>query len=368
MELKTLSGSLIRTIADPTSWQAALGQLCAYTGADKALISLRDNKTAAIVIPEDVADAFASPLIYGFDEDIVAAFLSDFGEVDPWTEIERQNYPYFPYAMSRYMAPADLRKTAFWTWLEPQGIDDCVVCEMGRTDTFWVAVNLYFKTSEKNRAAWVIDRLKDVLPVLKEVWTSGREMQLAKSALGSLHMVLSAIDEPAALMTQDGVLVAVNTPMHRFLAALSADGQPSDHLVLPANIPLQQQEGLDPVTIARAPATGFKGEARIAAFRSEELQAGEPRQTYLVTLVPPNHGRGPDAASTKAEVWDPAILTERERMLVRLVATGQKFTEAQDEMGVSYPRVMQLWKSAREKLGVADVTELRLKHQLNQRR
>lgn len=362
MDLKSLSGSLVHTIVDPLRWQTALGHLCAFTHTKKALISLRDKQTAQIVIPNDVNADFASPLIYGFDETQVATFLADFTDVDPWTEIERIQHPYFPYQMSRYLPLADLRRSAFWKWLEPQQIDECIVCELGRTDTYWAALNLYFKAVDAEKTAFTLERLKDVLPLLQSVWASARELQIARTAVRSLDMALSTIQDPAALVLQNGEIVALNSPMQRFLEQHRAPAVPGKRLSLPANLPLNPSENVGNLEISRTAPTDARGEVKINSFHSTSFADGEMRDTFLVSIEP----HKAQLLNAGQDVWDIPTLTTRESTLVRLVANGMKFNEAQAEMGVSYPRVMQLWKSARDKLGVEDVTELRLTHRIKQ--
>lgn len=362
MDLKALSASLIETIQDPTKWQATLSKLCAYTHAQKALVSLRDNKTAEIVIPDDVSKDFASPLIYGFTVDQVEAFLGDFGEVDPWTEIERVNYPYFPYNMSRYLPQDQLRQSPFWQWLEPLGISECVVCELGRTETYWGALNLYFDTPTGTETQLVLERLKDVLPVLQNVWSSGRALQMAKTAAGSLDMVLAAIPNPAALVLQDGELVAQNHSMQRFLGDAGILVEQGTRLALPVDLPIAATGSGVSLDLMRSGPIGFRGEIKVAAHRNAQFADGEVRDMFLLSIEP----REAKAMYAGVNVWDVNTLTAREQTLVRLVANGMKFSEARVEMQVSYPRIMQIWKSARNKLEVTDVNELRLSHRLRQ--
>lgn len=362
MDLKALSATLIQTIQDPTKWQAALRGLCEYTHAEKALISLRDKKTAEIVIPDDVSKEFASPLIYGFSEAQVAAFLGDFGDIDPWTEIERLNYPYFPYNMSRYLPQDHLRQSPFWQWLQPLNISECVVCELGRTETYWGALNLYFDTPTGKETEVVLERLKDVLPVLQNVWSSGRALQVAKTAASSLDMVLTAIEHPAAIVLQDGELVAQNGEMQRFLEDAGIAVAHGTRMSLPADLQISAADTGISFDLKRGAPIGFRGVIKVKAYKSSQFTDGEVRDMLLLSIEP----RLANSMHAGLNVWDVKTLTEREQTLVRLVAEGMKFSEAQEEMKVSYPRIMQIWKSARKKLEVSDVNELRVNHHIRQ--
>ncbi|MEM6824141.1 MAG: helix-turn-helix transcriptional regulator [Pseudomonadota bacterium] len=354
-----LTDSLIRTISDPSAWHVALSQICEATLTPKALISLRDPKTAQIVVPEDVSVDFASPLIYGFSAAEVESYLGEFAALDPWTDVERAHYPYFPYAMSRYLPARELKKTAFWDWLEPQGISECVVCELGRTDAYWAALNLYFDGSSELRVRAVIDRLREMHPVLKSTWSSCRAFQIAQSSEGAFGMVLDAMDKAAALVARDGQLVAANSEFQEQI-----DGAViGKRLTLPASLALTSEKSMPDVSFARGRASDVRLSARIASFYATELAGGEARELFLLTLMPFKD----QLEGTGRLVWDSEDLTDRERTLVRLVAQGQTFRQAQAEMDLSYPRIMQLWKSARLKLDIENVTDLRLAYRLSQK-
>lgn len=362
MNAKDLSHLLIQTVVDPDQWQAALEELCRFTDVPKALLTLRDYETADIVVPEAVSSTFSSPLISGFTDEEVASYLSLFLPDDPWTPIERQNFPLSPYQMSRYLPKAELRKTTFWNWLAPQGLDDCVVCEIGQMDNYWAALNLYFDGSDRTKAEDVIQRLKSVLPELRTAWHAGRRHQIAATSEDMLELVLSALPAAALLIDRSGVVFAANQDCKDIFAEVGEPLTTARALRLPANIPLTIATGLTTTKIGRGKATARNLQASAKIFQSAELAGGELRDLILVTITPVSAAAPPPTAP----IWTREGLTPREQMLVRLVAQGHKFSEAQADMGVSYQRVMQLWKSARQKLKIADVTELRLVHRLSQ--
>lgn len=362
MDLKALSATLIQSIQDPGKWQTALKALCEYTHAQKALISLRDKHTATIVIPDDVSADFASPLIYGFDNAQVEAFLGEFSEKDPWTEIERLNHPYFPYNMSRYLPVEQLQQTAFWQWLEDAEISECVVCELGQTETYWGSLNLYFDPKSDAETELVLERLKEVLSLLQSVWSSARAFQLAKTAASSVDMVLAAISYPAAIVSKEGELIAQNVSMQHFLQEADIAIERGQHLGLPMNLWNEETTQQDAPDLLRTAPIQYRGQITIQAYNSTQFADGEMRDSYLLCIEP----RASKSMVEGVNVWDVQSLTEREQTLVRHVAEGMKFSEAQVEMGLSYPRIMQIWKSARTKLEVSDVNELRLNHQIRQ--
>lgn len=357
-----MTQSLIQTVVEPRHWEEALSQLCAFTGASKCLLSLRDPQTAQIVIPAEVSNTFASPLISGFTDAEVESYFATFAGDDPWTAVERDNYPYFPYEMSRYFPKAKLRGSPFWKWLKPQSIDESVVCELGRTSNYWAALNLYFDGNRPGKAETVIKRLRMVLPELQAAWTAGRTHQIAKTSEKTLTMLLSAMPVPALLMSPSGRVFAVNDACAQALQGSTAEIEIGEKLRLPADMTITGPLSADNRILGRSAANYLGLKAEVTKFEPDQLPGGEQRDLFLITFAEATQAPLPP----QDELWKADTLTDRESTLVRLVANGRKFREAQEVMGVSYPRIMQLWKSARDKLGVADVTELRLLHRLGQ--
>ncbi len=87
MDVGRLTQSLVGTVSNRGVWDRALGDLCAFVGARKALLSLRAYKTADIVVPDNVMRTYGSPLIYGFSEMEVGAYLDTYAVLYPLTRI-----------------------------------------------------------------------------------------------------------------------------------------------------------------------------------------------------------------------------------------------------------------------------------------
>lgn len=362
MDKQELTQELIRAISDPSEWQRALGALCRATGSDKALIALRHRDTADIVIPETMADQHNSPLIFGFSDDQVGAYLFQFSKIDPWTAIEKANHPYYPYALSKHIAGRELRRSPFWNWLDPMDIDDTIVCEISSRGEYWTSLNLYFGKSTPEKADRIRERLKDVLGVLRAVWESSREVQLAKAKETSLDLVFDKIGLPAMILGSDGRIEQVSAAMSEIGAqALGQTPTIGGQLVLPQDLEVvSNAEDLPFVLKTSSRRTGFPGRAAISPLDRGQLTTGEPSTYCVLTLSEDQTGQ----QSEGDFLWETPSLTERERTLVRMVAEGSILKDAAIVMGISRQRVMQLWKSAREKLSVADTNELRFEHKL----
>ncbi len=365
MEKQELTQELIKAISDPSEWQRALGSLCRATGADRALIALRHRDSADIVIPETIAEQHNGPLIYGFTDDEVGAYLYQFAKIDPWTAIEKANHPYFPYALSRHISLEELHRTPFWNWLEPMKIDDSIVCEISSRGEYWTSLNLYFGGTSPEKADRIRERLKDVLGVLRAVWDSSREVQLAKAKETSLDVVFAQIGLPAMILGADGTIEQISAAMAEI--GEQALGQPPTigaRLVLPQDMELVSNTDDLPFKVKTSSRqTGYEGRAMISVLDRGQLTTGEPSTNCVLTLSADQNG--PRSAGDL--LWEAPSLTERERTLVRMIAVGSILKDAAVVMGISRQRVMQLWKSAREKLSVSDTNELRFEHKLRKK-
>lgn len=358
--MSELAGALIKTIEQQEAWDEALAALCASVGAIRALVTLRDLRTAEIYVPTSVADTHGSPLIYGFEPPEVFSYLSDYMADDPWTEIEQRHPPVEPYAMSSYLPPERLRETRLWTWLAPLGIGDAIACEIGRTDLHRTVMNLFLPVdAEPGHARTAIEQLAPLLPLVRMAWASGRRFHLQQLSHNGLAAVLAAISRPAIVASSEGWIEACNDAARHQFANWGIELAPGAPLSLPAWMTVHTGEWPDLVPIDRVPYPPRSSMvATISPYAASELCNGEPVRWVLMTL-------DPVAAET---IWDVLELTPKERELVRYLAQGLTHKAAAFEMGRSYPRIMQLWRSARDKLGVSDVNDLRVRHRLERLR
>ncbi|SPJ26180.1 helix-turn-helix transcriptional regulator [Palleronia abyssalis] len=354
--MRDLADALMETVECPASWEGALAALCSSVGAVRALITLRDLETADIYVPTEVAETYGSPLIHGFDPAEVHAYLSDYMVDDPWTEIEQRHPPVEPYAMSTYLPPEALRATRLWAWLEPLRIGDAVACEIGRTDRHRTILNLFLPLdADPDRADIAVDRLVPLLPMVRKAWAIGRRFQVRGLSQDGLDALLGAISRPTLVATCAGRVDAFNDAARARFASWGIDLATDAPLHLPERMEVRLDPGLDFVPVKRVRCAGRPSTvASISLFAASELCDGESVRRVLMTLE----------AAPAESIWEVLELTPRERELVRYLAQGLTHKAAAFEMGRSYPRIMQLWRSAREKLGVSDVNDLRVRHQL----
>lgn len=355
-EVADLAEALLETIEHPASWESALAALCASVGASRALVTLRDLETAEIYVPTEVSETHGSPLIHGFSPEEVFSYLSEHMADDPWTEIEQRNPPVAPYAMSTYLPPEALRETRLWSWLEPLGIGDAVACEIGRTDRHRTILNLFLPLdAAPGHSEMAIRRLVPVLDLIRKAWVVGRRFQLLGMSRDGLNALLEAMSRPSLIATCSGRIDACNQAAIAQFKSWNINLLAGESLSLPSWMKVQVDPGLEFVQIRRVPSMCKSNTiAVISIFADSELFHGEPVCRILLTLEP---ARG-------KSILEVLELTPRERELVRHLALGLTHKAAAFEMGRSYPRVMQLWRSARDKLGVSDVNDLRVRYRL----
>ena len=350
--MSTLHQRLLDTIPDPERWRDALALLCKRLGVPAALISLRDRETAMIVVGDDLTRTNQSPLLHGFSEAAVGDYIQNYAHRDPWVDVEREHHPHAPYALSSRLPLDALRRTPFWTWLAAQRISDTVICELASDSRHWSALNLYFD-AETTDIPHLLAELDTLLPDIRSAWRASRGMPAADLTQGALEGVLRAMPQPSVVVCHEGIIRAVNDAAAVRLMGWGAEVRTGARLGLPSDAELSPGTGATLPAVARDLAAGDRPRIEVRPVLSAELIDGAAHELSLLTF---DTGVGP------APIWQDAGLTPREATLVRLVAEGRRFREAQDEMGVSYPRIMQLWKSAREKLGVRDVNDLRVAH------
>lgn len=362
MDVKTITGSLIQTVTDQSLWSHALGDICDFTRADKAVITLRDPASAAMVIPDAVRDKQQSPLIHGFSQAQVQDYLTRHHAEDPWIGVARANHPHSPYAMSKYLAYDKLRSSDFGAWLGALGIDDTVIVDLGASGKYWAAMNLYFGGSTRKKADTICGRVKEILPILRSAWAAGRNIQLERQAAGRIEGILEQVAFPVVVVSSEGRILHFNDAGQRLAETdFGSKLRIGDKLALPASVEIAaNSDAVDlPVRRTTSP-TLFRGFASTSSLDMSQLISGEPSGSVMIAFF----GVGDDGYLPDARGLDLTALTAREAELARLVAKGKQLKEAREDMEISHARAMQLWRSVRDKMGVRDAADLRVAHRM----
>lgn len=353
----TLASALSLTITDPMQWENALDVLCRTCGATKALITRRSLQGATIVVPTRVQDEWQSPLIHGFSLEQVEDFLMNYQESDPWTPIEAQNPPYTPYALSRFFPVDKLRRTKFWDWLEPQGIVDSIVAEIGHDADGWTALNLYLNEEQARNADAVVAALKEILPQLSTIWSAGKEVFMARSDPRPVPSIVELMSDPCLVVDLDFRLVAGNAAAQELIDRRIITGRTGETVALPRD----WERYLGPRTSRLAtlpnPPEVLDWRPSVAEDLRMEHVSGEMVGHHIILLLSTASHDG-DRAD-----WDHPGLNEREKILVRHLAHGGRVKDGAGFFGISVRANADIWKSASQKLGGLKKQDLPLRNQ-----
>lgn len=172
---------MLEAITDLANWGDVIRHIVQTSGASKGILALRKTRDATFKVPSGVLD---SPLLYGFSIPEIEEYVSKYIVMDPWTEIEEQLFPASPYALSKYLSIEELKKLEFWNWLEPQGISDTVVVNVGEFENYWVGLNLFFDGNDDTVRQRTIALLNELLPNLRRAWSISEIHRMASQQTG----------------------------------------------------------------------------------------------------------------------------------------------------------------------------------------
>lgn len=220
--LSDISELIFETVADVVRWESVIEALCNATGCKKGIISLRETHSSRFIIPQSVLE---SRLIFGFDAQTIESFVVKYQKLDPWTEIEHDNYPELPIVLSDFLPESELEATSFWEWLAPQGISDTVALSLGEYSSYWVGLNLYGSRQNCKRAT---ESLLPLLPLLRQGWRLGEEFFDLKKSDKLTAEVLSDLPIPIISFDDDGTVSATSNSL---LKMVSLSGQSLSRLL-----------------------------------------------------------------------------------------------------------------------------------------
>lgn len=354
MRISKFYSLLSRSVESAEQWQDVLAGLCAVSGAKKAIIALRDNKTAELVIPDRVGREFFSPMLFGFSEAEVESYLTRYSVFDPWTAIERRRRPIVPYALSDYLPDAKLRASTFWEWLEGQGISDTCVAELERGRQGWVALNLYFDSSAPGASLRVAAVMRKAAPAISRSWKIFQQIQKYRDGAAISPRFMAAFAQPAMFFDQAFEIVAINEDGAARFAAFVGDGARPCAGAMPAALRGAVEailSGRDGKTSSSDP-TGERLVVR-PVHRAEDV-VGRQIHLRLATL---ETGKI-DPASGQTPLWENAALTAREREAVKAASQGVSMSAYAKTAEISVNTAKAYLRDARRKLGGVSTKEI----------
>lgn len=365
-----LTGLLYKTISDINVWQDVLREISLLTGASRCIIMQRDKKTAELYITQSIYIDLESPVVYGFSDDETESYITHFYQSDPWTEIELNNHPVTPYAMSSYLPIAELKGTEFWPWLAPQGINDTAVTEVFNSVGYWVSINLYFDGYNESVKNSCLDLLSEYKMLMSEVWALGQQFRVSKSSPESLFYFLEQQKSPSFLVDNKSKVIKANNKGLALLDCKDCSVKLKDNLLFIKNSEMRSRlRGEISVLAERKyivenpPKTSFNigelafhctllgnGEDIIGRDTALRLVSVESREELLSELLSP--------------IWEVSCLTRRERELVKVMASGGRVVDFMHKHGIAKSTAHAHWGKVKEKLQVKDRSEIYAHHKL----
>ncbi len=369
-DLLILQEAIYNTIEDIELWQEVLHLIANLTGARKGIITLRDRSTAELVIPTDVRSDFSSPLLYEFTEQEVESYVSHFIQFDPWTEFEKLFHPTTPYALSKYLSQKSLKASQFWQWLEPQGISDTVVLDIGSNSSSWIAMNLYFSADDRGVKQKILNLTVDIQKTMQDAWRFGQTARAAQLEPKGLSYFLEQQPYACLLLEADMSVVLANGKAKKLL-------QDANNLLIDDrnNLIIQDNkfrrdflcamEALNSVRtgIGKLPEIELFNKNLIFTFtmiEKMEDMIGTDKGLRLISILKSSEHH----LLNVKPIWENTVLTKRERQLVELLATGGRVVDFIHKYKLAKSTGHFHWQNVKQKLNVKDRTEIYSQHQL----
>lgn len=363
-EIEELQQAIYKTIDDIEYWQEVLRLLCEVTGASKGIISLRDSLTAELVIPTDVRQELSSPLLYGFSEMEIGSYVTHYIERDPWTPFEKLFHPSEPTSLAKFVDLKTLQNSEFWQWLEPQGITDTTVLEIGLSAPNWIALNLYYPTKTDTIKKKVLEYTSKLQGSMQDAWRIGQRLRASEQSPNRLGYFLERQPQAAFILSSIGEIILENKKAVNLNEAEKDIYQLNNQCLVLLDSDLQSQLN-EAMQALRLSVDGRLDEIKFSSktlditltlIEKAEDQLGVDSGARLLTIGL--------ASAQLLPIWNNALLTKRERQLVEQLANGDKVVDFINRYKMSKSTGHFHWQNVKRKLGIKDRSEIQVMHQL----
>lgn len=368
-QYEELRKAIYQTIGDVERWRDVLCLIAEITGIRRGTVALREYETGDVVIPTEVWQTFDGPTLYGWKPEEIDRCINYYMQFDPWIEIERTHHPSKPYVLSQYQDTEQLKNSKFWEWLEPIGIGDGVVVEIGLSPPYWVSMNLFFADDDECAKQKSLSLLTEFQEIMKDAWRLG---EIARAShLDEPHLVYFLNQQPEAglLVDATGLVLLASDKAERWLEdeaipVFRADGKIR---FKSAGLQAKYQQALGCLEKPRNFESSFPEETihegnlcvSLALVSPTEDRYGADRGMRLVTLQIQSEGDMEELLP----VWENPILTKRERQLVKLLAEGGRVVDYMNQYGLTKSTAHFHWQNVKKKLDIKDRAEIVAKYQ-----
>lgn len=362
---QTLEDLIYETIFDINKWHDVLKAIIGATGASRGIITLRDRLTAELVVPKDIRQELASPLVYGFSEEEVYSYIEHYIHHDPWTEIENLYHPDEPYALSQYIDLKTLQASSFWKWLEPQGINDTVIIKIGDSSSkYWVAMNLYYDSGHNKNQTSIINLLKKHKETINRAWNNGRRARLGQLDSSYLIHFLELENKSILLINSHKEIIKTNKSAKKIIPSISIKPTPENKHLFLQNSPLDywinksiehlhKNASLDKNGIEETIITDKK--FQLSLISTPESLLGNDNSIFILTITD---------QTIKQAIWEHPELTKRERELVEILAKGGRVVDFQKHYKITKSTAHMHWQNVKSKLNIKDRSEIHAQYEV----
>lgn len=363
---QSLHGIIYQTITDISKWRDVLIALVDLTGALKGIITLRERSTACLVVPDDIRQELASPLVYGFSEEEVHSYISKYILHDPWTDIENLYHPDEAYSLSQHIDPEALRASLLWEWLEPQMISDSVVFKVGDSSSkYWVALNLYYDRKHSNVKRAIIDAISFYKKDIRSAWQLGQQIRLGHLHSDYVEYFLEQEEKPLFLINENRRVLKFNDSAKAYSGSVSLRQKEEKNILIIKSTVLKKQVDEIICNVVKkknnTPMRVFheKEVFNISLIRNSKSLLGEEENILQLVIA--------DSSSTHSKwlyYWEHCHLTKRERELVEIMAKGGRVVDFKNHYKISKSTSHMHWQNVKSKLKIKDRSEIRAAYEL----
>lgn len=366
-ELKKI---IYKTVGNIELWEEVIQEFIKLTGASKGIITLRDRMTAELVFSQDTKHELSSPLLYGFSEAETESYIYHYAQFDPWTEIEKLYHPLYPYVFSKHLNIKTLQKSKFWEWLEPQGIGDAVVLDIGTSIHGWVAMNLFFPSENNKVKQAVLNLTREFQSAMSDAWRCGLAYRTKNNAPERLAFFIEQQSLPSLLLDDNATVILKNKKASDLFSQIDDVfiGGNNEFRIKNKNLRVLYNEAM--LKLINTPF--------VSSEQSEVVIQDNNLLLKLILIEPPENVLGEEVGlrlitienivkckySSSSRVWDNPVLTKRERQLVELMANGGRVTDFINKYSLKKGTGHYHWTNVKKKLNVTDRSEIHVQHQI----
>lgn len=341
----SMTSLLLAAAEDWSHWNDVLIRLAATCGAKEAIITARANDNARVVISDRMENDFHTPFLGQLDSKVVEDYVTNFRDLDIWADQQSTERPYFPTVMSRKVTRRALERSALWTWLEPQGINDTVVVQIGRGRSAWTALNVFFKNTGLESEHRVLENMNRDLGDIRRAWKLTIMNAQLQAAQETLRQTVEESGQSLFLIDPKGTMTgsskSAKEHMKQDLARVSpTEGKLS---VSRGSVTLDNGNLSDVVGFHDAPMAQVRYSLRRFEAEDRAIQTGEDIGEMVLELAPIV---APDTLQ-----WQHPELTIRQKYVLRYLAEGGLLKDLAKELGVTPKRVGQIKQQAWQVIG-----------------